>query len=35
VAQVTDTVLRLRAMSPLAEMAAEGIDLSTVSWAAH
>lgn len=35
VAQVTETVQRLRDMSPLAEMAAEGIDLSTVSWAAH
>lgn len=33
--QVTDTVLKLRHMSPLAEMAAEGIDLSTVEWAHH
>jgi len=35
VAQVTETVQRLRAMSPLAELAAEGIDLSTVQWAGH
>jgi hypothetical protein len=25
----------LRAMSPLAEMVEEGIDLSTVQWSAH
>lgn len=35
IAQVTDTVLRLRSMSPLAEMAAEGIDLNSVEWAHH
>jgi len=33
--QVVGTVRRLREMSPLAEMAAEGIDLSTVEWAHH
>ena len=33
--QVVNTVRRLREMSPLAEMAAEGIDLSTVEWAHH
>jgi cysteine desulfurase len=33
--QVTDTVKRLRAMSPLAELAAEGIDPATVAWARH
>jgi len=35
VAQVTGTVERLRSMSPLAEMAAEGIDLNSVAWAQH
>lgn len=35
IAQVTDTVQRLRSMSPLAELAAEGIDLKSVQWAAH
>jgi cysteine desulfurase len=29
------TVLKLRAMSPLYEMALEGIDLSTVKWGGH
>ncbi len=33
--QVVATVRRLREMSPLAEMAAEGIDLSKVQWAGH
>ncbi len=32
---VVTTVKKLREMSPLAEMAAEGIDLSQVQWAAH
>ena len=32
---VVRTVEHLRKMSPLAEMAAEGIDLSTVEWAHH
>jgi cysteine desulfurase len=32
---VTDTVLKLREMSPLWEMYKEGIDLSTIEWAAH
>ncbi len=35
VAQVTQTVQRLRDMSPLAEMAAEGIDINSVEWARH
>ncbi len=35
IAQVVGTVKRLREMSPLAEMAAEGIDLSKVAWAQH
>jgi len=33
--RVSATVEKLRAMSPLYEMAQEGIDLSTVQWAAH
>lgn len=33
--QVTGTVTRLREMSPLYEMAKEGIDLSKVQWAGH
>ncbi len=33
--QVTKTVLKLRDMSPLWEMYKEGIDLSTIEWAAH
>jgi cysteine desulfurase len=32
---VADAVNHLRSMSPLYEMAKEGIDLKTVSWAAH
>jgi cysteine desulfurase len=32
---ISDTVLRLREMSPLWEMYKEGIDLSTIEWAAH
>lgn len=35
VAQTVKAVNHLRAMSPLYEMALEGIDLSTVEWAAH
>jgi cysteine desulfurase len=35
VGQVVHAVNHLRAMSPLYEMAQEGIDLSTVEWAAH
>ena len=34
IAQVHSTVTRLRAMSPLYEMAKEGVDLKSVSWAA-
>ena len=33
--KVIDVVQKLRELSPLYEMAKEGIDLSTVSWAAH
>ena len=32
---VADAVKRLREMSPLYEMAKEGIDLNTIEWAAH
>ncbi|KWI50464.1 cysteine desulfurase [Burkholderia pseudomultivorans] len=35
IAQVRDTVGRLRALSPLWDMHLEGIDLSTIEWAAH
>ena len=33
--RVVDAVNKLRKMSPLYEMAQEGIDLSKVEWAAH
>ena len=32
---VSDTVIKLREMSPLWEMYKEGIDLNTIEWAAH
>jgi cysteine desulfurase len=32
---ISETVLKLREMSPLSEMYKEGIDLSTIEWAAH
>ncbi len=32
---VVDAVRRLREMSPLYEMAKEGIDLNSIEWAAH
>jgi cysteine desulfurase len=32
---ITDTVNKLREMSPLWEMYKEGIDLNTIEWAAH
>jgi cysteine desulfurase len=35
VERVSATVEKLRKMSPLYEMAQEGIDLSKVQWAAH
>jgi cysteine desulfurase len=35
VAQVRDTVSRLRELSPLWDMHQAGIDLSTIQWAAH
>ena len=34
-AKVVDIVKKLRELSPLYEMAKEGIDLSKVQWAAH
>jgi len=34
-AKVIDVVTKLRELSPLYEMAKEGVDLSKVSWAAH
>jgi cysteine desulfurase len=33
--QVQTTVAKLRALSPLWDMHLEGIDLSTIQWAAH
>ena len=33
--KLIDVVRKLRELSPLYEMAKEGIDLSKVSWAAH
>jgi cysteine desulfurase len=33
--QVTNTVNKLRDMSPLWEMFKEGIDLDTIEWAHH
>ena len=33
--QITNTVLKLREMSPLWEMYKEGIDLNTIEWAHH
>ena len=33
--RVTETIRKLRAMSPLYEMAKEGVDLKTVQWASH
>jgi cysteine desulfurase len=35
IALLTQKVAKLRAMSPLWEMHQEGVDLSTVQWAAH
>jgi cysteine desulfurase len=32
---ISETVLKLREMSPLWEMYKEGIDLNTIEWAAH
>jgi cysteine desulfurase len=34
-AKVVNIVKKLRELSPLYEMAKEGIDLSKVQWAAH
>ena len=33
--RIVEVVTKLREMSPLYEMAKEGIDLKSVSWAAH
>ena len=35
VKQIVNEVKRLRALSPLWEMAQEGIDISKIKWAAH
>ncbi|KVA36828.1 cysteine desulfurase [Burkholderia cepacia] len=35
IAQVRDTVGKLRALSPLWDMHPEGVDLNTIEWAAH
>ncbi|HYN60101.1 MAG TPA: aminotransferase class V-fold PLP-dependent enzyme, partial [Rubrivivax sp.] len=35
IAQVRQTVQRLRALSPLWDMHCAGIDLSTIAWSAH
>lgn len=35
IARVTDVVARLRTMSPLWDLAREGIDLASIQWAAH
>jgi len=35
IAQVTEVVARLRAMSPLWDMVQAGVDLSTIQWSAH
>jgi cysteine desulfurase len=32
---ISDTVLKLREMSPLWEMYKEGIDLNTIEWTGH
>ena len=35
VEQIVNEVKRLRSLSPLWEMAQEGVDLSKIKWAAH
>ena len=35
VAKIVDEVKRLRALSPLWEMAQDGVDLTKINWAAH
>ena len=35
IAQITETVIKLREMSPLYEMVKEGIDLKSIEWAGH
>jgi cysteine desulfurase len=35
VATLKDRVARLRELSPLWDMFKEGVDLSTIQWAAH
>jgi len=32
---ISETVIKLREMSPLWEMYKEGIDLNSIKWAAH
>jgi cysteine desulfurase len=35
IATITENVAKLRELSPLWEMFKDGIDLSTIQWAAH
>ncbi|MGZ2748605.1 IscS subfamily cysteine desulfurase [Burkholderia stagnalis] len=35
IAQVRDTVIRLRELSPLWDMHLDGVDMNTIEWAAH
>jgi cysteine desulfurase len=35
IASITTSVNKLRAMSPLWDMAQEGIDIKSIQWAAH
>ena len=35
IAQIIETVIKLREMSPLYEMVKEGIDLKSIEWTAH
>jgi cysteine desulfurase len=35
VSTLTDRVARLRELSPLWEMFKDGVDISTIQWAAH
>ncbi|MBP0645477.1 IscS subfamily cysteine desulfurase, partial [Mycobacterium tuberculosis] len=35
IAQVRDTVGKLRELSPLWDMHLDGVDLNTIEWAAH
>jgi cysteine desulfurase len=35
IGSITENVAKLRELSPLWEMHQEGVDLSTIEWAAH